>query len=700
MSFLLRTAHSSARVRVLCVSIVFLSLCVGGLHGPLPSKVDASTPPGIFSRLIFIRDLQSLLSVQESIALSAYRRGRFLDARTQADAILQAHPHSMVGHFVKAYVLRHAEGELIRSLRHLRRALALYKKQVNRIPGFTHHVMIVELFSSLRQLGREKECLKLIAYHDRVYSKIKLEDIRPWVLMKLHRYKEARALALRFLKQKKHIMSSLNALCAIHFEQNKRKESLAYCQKAYKEDGKRKNQTNRSVHLINLAEAHLSLLHLSEAETFALRATKHFHRFLHSTPWEFLVGLYLDQGRYNDAWNALRKSHNWYMLQAPKLSESIYAGNQMTKSVFFLSMGQPNVALSFLERIRDRPDRRGHMSADTRQFVVGERLLRRQARRMLIEKMREKAATEGFFTRVGVWFKVQWHHFLAWRDGSSARRTLADTAFLQRNLAPYRSGSFSMPNSAIPFWMIGDIIPLIGPAVIREAIEDIRGHEVKQTRRVLPFLTALEAETAYHQGDTARASVLLRAALTRLPLRLAPLRGRLLTLQGALARDKGSFTVMQQAFARVLRKNGAPFRDLQIALPLSALQTHDHSTREIAVMLQRSPRFELHYKGFRLQLRHAKGMMQASLVDPGGSVLHRFTLTKKSKEKQAEYIKRFVVAFQNDLFSPHFRLSRKQIFSLDDTLLRSGAGPAPIKIFERPKPPTPPRKRRKRRKRR
>lgn len=666
----------SWRWRLRAVACLCLVCLLAGMF--LPTQAVANEQPDLFTRLIFIRDLSDRLSAREQRALASFRQGRMLDARSQAEALLVNEPASVVGYFLMAYTLRHAEGELIRALRYLRRALVLYKAQINRIPGFTHHVMIVELFSSLRQLGREQECLKLIKYHDRIYTKIKLESDRPWVLMKMRKYKNAKALAQRFLGQKRYVMSALNALCAINFEQNKRADSLTYCRKAYLLDRKRKDTRNRSVHSINLAEAYLSLFDLSQAEKYALDATKHFHRYLHSTPWEFLVGLYLDLGRFNDAWNALRQSRHWYMQQAPKLSESVYAGNQMTQSVFFLAMGEPQVSLKILERIRDRPDRRGHMSGDLRQFVVAERLLRREAQLLLSEQIREEAATKGFGARLGAWFRSQWLHFLAWRDGASARRQMADEVFLLRSLSPYRSGSFSMPNSSIPYWMVGSVVPLMGPAVVRNAIEIIRAKEAKQTPKIRPFLLALEAEAAYHQGSDTEALVLLQRALQRLPARITPIRGRLHTIEGELARRNGKYTQMRQSFARVLRQDGSPFRQLRIPLPVAQVGTAGKGAASIAGMLMRSPRLTKHYEGFVLQVRSQHPNLEVTLVDKLGSVLHRFRLRARRKEKALAFQRRFVTTFQKDLFSPHFRLTRKQIFSLDDSLLRGGASPLPV----------------------
>jgi hypothetical protein len=79
----------------------------------------------------------------------------------------------------------------------------------------------------------------------------------------------------------------------------------------------------------------------------------------------------------------------------------------------------------------------------------------------------------------------------------------------------------------------------------------------------------------------------------------------------------------------------------------------------------------LHHAGFKLQVERTGQWMRATLLDDLGSVMHRFKLTRNKKESEKAFLRRFVVTFQSDLFSPHFQLSRRQIFSLDDSLLRS-----------------------------
>lgn len=685
---------------------LFLLLTIPVWFAPPWEATQAGTKPNRYTAQIFYTE-RGRLTQSELLALEKFRPGETLAARNIAEKILSKRPYSYVAHFLMYFTLRNDEGELIRSLWHLRQAINQYKSQVQVSRSRSHHMMLIELISVLRQLGRERESLKLITQHDRLYSiySIKYEEYRPWILMKMRRYKQARKEALAFLSKKKYKTTALNSLCAISFERNHRQESLKYCLAAYKADLERRSTYNRSVHSINLAEAYLSVFDLGQSEQFAFKATRHFHKDLHSTPWEFLLGLYLAQGRYNDAWNALRRSKSWFNRQAPKLAESVYASNQLAQASFLLGIARPKIALNILERIRDRPDRHGHMSAQTRQFVAGARLLRRHALLMRTETLREKAASKGFAHRMGTWFQTLWYRFRAWRQGALLRRQMADPEFLHNSISPYRSGSFSMPNSPIPHWYSSDLIGVMGPAIVRKALEHVRAGELKSTPKVNVFLQALEAEIAYRRGEYKQARAYSFAVLEKLPRSLVPLRVRMHAIQGAIAYEESRYSNMREAFAYALQKDGSVFRRYHLALPVAAMKPQTPLARRVLDALLRSPRFVSDPKGFLLRIDDRDPMVVVYLTQRNGTVISRVAMLRsevkppssvpktslkpksKAKPQKAKkptkpvkytaeqitqwFVEQLSVRVHRDLFAPAIQLSKQDIFSLDGTPLQN-----------------------------
>ncbi|MBU50447.1 MAG: hypothetical protein CL920_17350 [Deltaproteobacteria bacterium] len=639
--------------------IAFVVLC-GGLCVGVGEVRACYSMVGMFASRVH------QLTPEERRSIYLYKIGKYTEARTTAEKMLAKDPQGYVAHFVMACVHRHAEGELMKALWYVKRSWKSISKRLGpKMPSFTHRMFLHEWISLLRQLGRDKKAMKLIAYHDKMHPKHKLEDLLPWILMKLRRYKAANKLAKRYLKQKKYMSSALNALCAISYEEGHRAQSLKFCKKAVQFDLRKSSTYERTIHMTNLAEAYLSVFQFEPAEQYALSGTRFFHRSMHGNPWEMLVTMYLDQGRFNDAWNALKRARLWFLRQAPKLSESLFASNQMNQANFFVTIGQAKLALKALSRIKDRPDRHGHTSAKVEQQVAGARLVRRRARLLSLEQMRERAATYSFFGRMGRWFRERWMSIAIWRESSQIRRTLAKGTFLYDTLSPYRSGGMT-----IPYRMTHDLIALMGPAIIRKVLSEIRQKESGAPATMGAMLRVLDAEAALKQGKSKEALRLSRRALLALPKQLRPLRLRMFMLQGQVYLEQGDHEKMRRAYARVLHQDGSFFRLLRLSLPVKISTSGDRADF-LKRQLLRSPRFSSLAQGFSLRL-HAKGkLVQVVLTGGGGNVLSRVQVLQKAKEKDKAFWLRVNTEIHQQLFTPHVEISRQEIFSLDNSLLRT-----------------------------
>ncbi|MCK6509390.1 hypothetical protein L6R29_05405 [Myxococcota bacterium] len=643
---------------LLCVGLVVGSIGWGG------QSAYAGIRPDPFTAKVFTEKELPKTALEQEI-LTLFVQGKMNRARTLIEEkLLPRRPNSYVGRFVLAYLLRHQEGELVLALRYLRESNALYKAIVGRVPSLSHHVMMLEMIYSLRQLGRDAEALKLIQEHDRLYPIYKLEDLMPWSLMKLRRYSEATNLALTYLQQKKYKTTALNALCAITFEQGKRVESLHYCREAFVEDEKIVSR-DRTTHRTNLAEAYLGVFRFDEAERYALEATRYFYPSLHTNPWEFLTFVYLEQGRLNQGFNALRQAQDWKNRQLPHLKESMFAGHQLSQGNFWLSVGDVDRAHKALELVRDRPDRHGHTSADPRQQSVGAHMMLRHSRLMQVEIAREDAAAQGWWQRVKNWFWRQSVRISAWLDGSIARRQLAsDMEFLQNTLSPYRSGG-----ATAPYWLIGEVVVLIGPAVVRDQLRILRARDEKHTPEIRAFYDALEAEAAYRQASYDEALMFSQRALAALPEKSKPLRTRMWGIRADIHRVQGQEQSMREALARVLQLDGTVMRRLGLALPVHVQTAGSADVWAVSEALLRSPRFVNSLQGFRLMLQEHPRFLAMTLSTPQGTVLARTGIARKPKEKPDEFLLRANREIHQAIFSHKTNFSRKDASSLDDSLI-------------------------------
>ncbi len=669
------------------IKVAIATLAVFLLSGiSAPHRADAKKP-NPFNRSIFA-EVVSYLTDAERKALRLYRAGKTIQAKELAYKILQKNPSSFVAHYLIFYSLQYDDGLLMRALYHLRIAMALFKQRFRRQTSFSHQIMLVELIFLLRQLGWEREAIKKIDLHDRLYPRFPLRDLKPWALMKLRKYRQARELALKLLYQKRFVISAYNALCAIEFEQNRRLSSIKYCQKALEYHLRKKNRLGTAVHYYNLGEAYLTVFDFARAERSIIKATEFFHPSTTTDPWDVLVGLYLDQGRFADAWRALRQSKIWFLRKEPRLSESSYAGNQLTIATFLSAVAMPDLAMIPLDRIRDRPDRMGYSSIDVKQLVGAYHLLLSHNLRLKIQTELETASVKSLTGRIKTHLKTAYLRFLEWRTRAQLRKLLLSKPdAIVKALSPYRSGSLTLPNNPLPNWMIADLGKTLGPAVALKYLEYVRANELKlfeeqcppQTcqkkfpnkkreffSKLEPFLTALQAEFLYQMGEIPAAAARAKKALLSLNPALKIQKLRLRAISGLSAWLRGDLREMLHHFSSILQTDGSVFRRMEIAIPIAISADGSKIAAELRDALYRSPRFRALAGGYQLQLSASQNSIAFILREQGNIIkAGRISFKKeKSFQKKLEKAAKFI---HDKLFSPPIDLTAQDIYSLDGT---------------------------------
>ena len=645
--------------------IVLLSL-LGWLGWAAGSQ---AAKPSTFLQKVFSKGEKHRMTRAEQQSYLLFQRGDLIRTRSLCDKYLKQKKDSYICHFFMSHIYYYSEGQLLSALWHLRQARKYYSFVSTRTKSYTNMVFLYEEIQLIRQLGFHRKTLKLLKEYELLYPFDSLDPLKPWSYMKLGQYKKAIALATKLLKTK-HRVAALNALCATYYEMGSRSRHLKYCMEALKLDSKKKTRigTDLATHNYNVSEAWMSMIRFQKAEKYALSGTKHFHAYTYSNPWQLLVGLYLEEGRLNDAWNALKESQRWFLRQEPLLAESVFAGVQVTKAMFFLSLGKAKLALGVLEKIRDRPDRRGHSSSRMEQQLATMRLIRRHGLRLRVQELLEEMPAQGFWKRWRTRWTITKLRMDAWKQGASVRKLLMRKSFLQKVFSPFRSGSISLPNSTLPYWMSVDLVPLLGPAVVRQQLARLRKQEGKGKSPIKPFLNAIEAYACYVQGQEKDSLAFTGKALKSLPPRFLPLRLALNLWGGHLLWKQGKYKKSRQRYRLLIRKDGSMFRRFQLALPVLPRLQNDATQKALLASLLASPRFVAHRKGLILQLRKLGSALAVQLNGRDGTVLTLLRLQRKAGEKRASFVRRAHRVIHQEFFAPRFALARKNTFSLDSSL--------------------------------
>ena len=301
-----------------------------------------------------------------------YQEEKLLTARRKAEALLVEHPDSVVGHYVFAQILRRAEGNLPKAMKEMGKARELYEQQykptaanLSETPWMLHREVLYSAQQLAGELERHEYQLQLLDYHDSLYDP-RLTAEHAWPLMQLGRYDEARKYAEKAADDPDSFQRSLgrNALCAIEGEARTRTKRFEACLAAYDDAADRaKNDdpfakpdaiTSVTVHAYNAASAALSVLRPDEAERLAKAGATRVE-FTPANPWRFLVRLYTDQGRMDEAVQALREMQSWRRKQPPHLREQVRAETDVAFATVLLIAGETETGMTVINRAIRKP---------------------------------------------------------------------------------------------------------------------------------------------------------------------------------------------------------------------------------------------------------------------------------------------------------------------------------------------------------
>lgn len=647
--------------------------------------------------------LPETISSGEREVYRLYSQDRLLTARRRAEEVLERNPSSVIGHFVIGAVYRRAEGSLANAMYHLGRARELYETQwgTSRAGGAAWQLHQEILFTIQLVAGEMEEWdyqLHILEFHDMLYDP-DLYAEHAWPLIQLGRYDLARHFATVASHSRDGFQRSLglNALCAIEGEARERWRYYQSCGAALRSAEERSRsassedeatEVSLAVHAYNASLAALSVLRFDEAEELALRGTRRLEH-TPANPWRLLTRLYLDQGRMDDAVEALREMQSWRQRQPPHLRGQDRAETDAVFATVLLVAGITGIGQRAITRAIERPDRRGLTSTRSEQALGAHALLRRAIIETRIAKEAEENSTRGFFARIGGAIASISRRIDLWQDEERVVSVLGDGAILRATLRPYVQGGLD----PIPVWLVGDLIEILGPGVVAEALDENEDDE--SLEGFVPYRQALRAEIALARGEDERCSSLARESLGGLPSSEVLLRARVAAVGAEAARRQGNRRESVHLFEEALRIEGGVIRRLGFEIPLSIRDSSRGSIgAEVADALRSSPRFEVRRGGLRAEIMGDDLALHLCLLDSRGARIRcTETLSPRRPERlrasgptgeeasegqggsiseepsdvesRADFILRVAVSFHDTVFAMPVQLTTTDVNSLD-----------------------------------
>ncbi|MEX2130644.1 MAG: tetratricopeptide repeat protein [Pseudohongiellaceae bacterium] len=618
-------------------------------------ELEQSTLPLCFG----IRDITDPRALEICDAL--YLRDN-VRARELAEAWVRSEPNHPGAQFALAEVLFNVEANLPRALFHLKRAEELTDfGSLGRALAsglLEWHYLTLSQLSYVHQLMGDQ--ISSLAYLDKleeIYGQ-ETESFRGWPLIKLKEYEAARVsanLVLQDSDSPRDRARAWNTLCAVELASLQPRESLFACDRAIDEDGNIASAENDSdtVYLVNASEVSLSLLKIDEAENFLDRAARYPNPDSVADPWVYKLYITMNQGRFEDARNALDRMLLWRENQVPVVGVMNRAEHLLASAMFLILTGYGQDAARLSLTALNEPDRNGSFSADDEQKDSMAALLNMIANRTAIEVAREQMSTLDLSETLGNRLSILGLRLSAWRAGRRAASLFADHELMLNRFRPY-----APLDVHIPEWIEPELIALLGTGVSRALLDDALR------------LGAFTLNEGYYHAYVAEAAALDRnwrevmsagaMALSLLPAQEVLLQARLHARLGNAAYRLREFDIAIEHYQTALTQDPGIIRRLGESLPVIISDDGSEVAGRAARLLSNSPRFSKENTGLRLEIKSTPELsvcLFGTAAEPLRCVQQPVDPTADNEELAA----RLVRSLHQETFSLGYEISDAQI---------------------------------------
>lgn len=622
----------------------------------LIALVFAAASSGSFAEAEERAAAASVASAGAIEALRAAEEGRFVRARTLAEAALARDPSSAVAEMVLGQALHEGEGNIPLALDHFRRALTLAEGEEGEArPGFErwHRQILFHLLWASSDLGRFEEALSISARIRQLYDPL-LHGSDVWPLMKLGREEEARDAAARALATGDAIEEVIgrNGLCAL--------DGYPACIAVL--EAVRRHDLPAGLSLRNAGVAAQDAGRFEEAERLLLESTRLPDE--DANPWRDLASLYATEGRLGEAVAAAREMVLAARAASRRVQQHTRALVAFSSAEVLLLAGHPERALATIAHALAEPDRAAHWSGTEEARHAETALLERAIRTTLAEVAAERASLSGWVGAASWRVAALGQRVRAWYAGRRVTPVL-----LAGGLDAGESPRPAAPQLAAPPWLQLDAVALVGPASVRVLAERwIRTPPLHPAARPpelrAAYLSALRAEAICLAGsaqDCVESATQARAALPPEELLLLV---RLAARAADAAMRQGEIDLARSFYEEVLARDPAVMRRLGLSLPASLRPGGGSTIVRAAQRALTTPRFTEAARapfrvgdvGGRLCLEGLDGVIYAC-ASPAS--------VAADGEFEGDETARLAAALIDEAFAPRLELSQRDLTTLD-----------------------------------
>jgi tetratricopeptide (TPR) repeat protein len=592
----------------------------------------------------------------------ALRLEENVKARELSEEWIRAEPDNPAAQFALAEVLYSVEANLPRALFHLNRAeeLTNYRSLGRALASgnIQWHYLTLSQLSFIHQImGDQENALAYLDKIEEIYGQ-DVESLRGWPLIKLKQFEAARMSANKVLDtsdNERERARAWNTLCAVELASLQPNENIVACDRAIDEDENIASADNDgdTVYLTNASEVALSLLQMEEAENYLDRAAQFLNPESVADPWIYKLYITMNQGRFEEARDAMDRMLLWRENQIPVVTVMNRAEHLLATASFLIVSGQSEDAARLTSTALSEPDRNGSFSADDAQKDSIAALLHALANESWYQAQLEEAATLTGMERLKLVTAANRQRFAAWMAARKAASLFADEAVLLNRLRPY-----APLDVHIPEWIEPDIVRLMGTGVMSGLLEKARQSGAFMLNDGYYFSYATEIAALDKRHDDVLA--LGQQALELLPRQEVLLRARVHARMGFAAWSRDALQQGISSYRAALQLDPGIVRRIDASVPVFFAVGNDEVSRHAVRFLKRSPRFREDDNGFRLEISTAETLL-ACLFTPSGDTVGCYSQTPspgQTAEEQARYLVR---GLHEELFSLGYQISDSQM---------------------------------------
>lgn len=582
-------------------------------------------------------------------------------ARELSEQWLRSEPESPAAQYALAEVLLTVEGNMPRALFHLNRAeeLTNYDNLEDAIlsGNVQWHYLALSQLSYVHQLmGDQLRSLEYLEKMKDIYA-LEIESFRGWPLIKLKQYDAARAsanLVLQNSEDARERARAWNTLCAADLASLQPIESMNACDRAIDEDGNPTAQANNTdtVYLSNASEVSLSLLQMDKAEEYLDLATSVLNPDSVANPWIYKMYLLMNQGRFDEAREAMDRMLIWRESQEAIVNVMNRAEHFLVSASFLLLAGYAEDAAKLSATALNQPDRNGSYSADDAQKDSLAALINMMANQTEYQIQLEKLSTLDFMPSLSARIDAASLQVDAWRAERRAASLFAEFDVLQSRLRPY-----SPLDVHIPEWVEPEIIGLMGTGVMANILEQANDNGAFTLNS--GYYYSYHTEIAARENQSERVLEAGALALTELPAQEVLLRARVAAQMATAAWKEDQHGDALTFYEAAYKQDPSILRRLALSLPVTIVHDGAEFSAQVAAYLAKSPRFHQHPNGMKLEV-NATPDLSVCLKTRTDAVLVCYTMATDETQSSKWNAQQLSQLFHTRAFGLGYDISKAQ----------------------------------------